>query len=271
MISTCVHPFPRNGVTLYLSMLLLVCLLPLAIPIQAQVETSSSINGTVTDSTGAVVVGAAVTVKNQDTGETRKAVTNSTGYYSFPSLPPGTYTTTVSMAGFKTVVVTDRVIQVAQPASVDVTLSVGATAQTVNVSAAGAELISTTSSEISGTINPTLVENLPLNSHNMFDLAVLTPGTSPQYLTTNYQISFSQQSLNYVGAAGTFVTSGIFAGGNRDSGANVSIDGANEQSPAYQQTTQLQSTASVQEMRIETSNMNAEFGGGVSAVNVITK
>src|SRR5882762_4839933 len=182
MISTCVHPFPHNGVTLYLSMLLLVCLLPLAIPMQAQVETSSSINGTVTDSTGAVVVGAAVTVKNQDTGETRKAVTNSTGYYSFPSLPPGTYTITVSMAGFKTVVVTDRMIQVAQPASVDVTLAVGTSAQTVNVSAAGAELISTTTSEISGTISPTLVESLPLNGHDMFDLAVLTPGTSPQYL-----------------------------------------------------------------------------------------
>jgi len=252
-------------------MMLSVCLVLLAIPMQAQVETTSSISGTVTDSTGAVVGGTAVTVKNQGTGETRNAVTNSTGYYSFLSLSPGTYSITVSMTGFKTVVVSDRVIQVAQPASVDVTLAVGTAAQTVNVSAAGAELISTTSSEISGTINPTLVENLPLNSHNMFDLAVLTPGTSPQYLTTNYQISFSQQSLNYVGAAGTFVTSGIFAGGNRDSGANVSIDGANVQSPVYQQTNQLQSTASIQEMRIETSNMNAEFGGGVSAVNVITK
>ncbi len=261
---------PRIGTTLCLAMILSVCLLLLAIPMQAQVETSSSIGGTVTDSSGAVVAGAAVTVKNQDTGETRKAVTNGTGYYSFASLPPGTYTITVSMAGFKTVVVTDRVIQVAQPASVDVTLAVGTSAQTVNVSAAGAELISTTTSEISGTISPTLVESLPLNGHDMFDLAVLTPGTSPQYLT-NRQISFSQQSLNYVGAAGTFVTSGVFAGGNRDSGTNVSIDGSNVQSPVYQQTTQLQSTASIQEMRIETSNMNAEFGSGVSAVNVITK
>src|SRR5882762_5030495 len=264
------HRNPHIGTTLCLAMMLSVCLVLLAIPMQAQVETTSSISGTVTDITGAVVGGAAVTVKNQGTGEARNRVTNSTGYYSFPSLAPGTYSITVSMTGFKTVVVSDRVIQVAQPASVDVTLAVGTAAQTVNVSAAGAELISTTSSEISGTINPTLVENLPLNSHNMFDLAVLTPGTSPQYLSLS-QISFSQKSLNYVAAAGTFVASGIFAGGNRDSGANVSIDGANVQSPVYQQTTQLQSTASIQEMRIETSNMNAEFGGGVSAVNVITK
>jgi hypothetical protein len=174
------------------------------------------------------------------------------------------------MKGFKTVVVSDRVIQVAQPASVDVKLPLGTSAETVNVSAAGAELISTTTSEISGTISSTLVENLPVNGHDIFDFAVLTPGTTPQNLT-DYQISFSQQALNFVGAAGTFVSSGIFAGGNRDSGTNVSIDGANVQSPVYQQTTQLQSTASVEEMRIETSNMNAEFGSGVSAVNVVTK
>jgi hypothetical protein len=261
---------PDKGATLCLVLMLSVSLLLLAIPMQAQVETTSSINGTVMDSTGGVVVGAAVTVKNQNTGGTRNAITNSTGYYSFPSLSPGTYSITVSMAGFKTVVVSDRVIQVAQPASVDVKLSVGASAETVNVSAAGAELIDTTTSEISGTISSTLVQNLPLNGHDMFELATLTPGTSPQNLT-DYQISFSQQSLNYVGAAGTFVSSGIFAGGNRDSATNVSIDGSNVQSPVYQQTTQLQSTASVEEMRIETSNMNAEFGGGVSAVNVITK
>src|SRR6266404_7710418 len=177
------HRNPHKGRILCLAMILSVCLVLLAIPIQAQVETTSSISGTVTDSTGAVVGGTAVTVKNQGTGETRNAVTNSTGYYSFLSLSPGTYSITVSMTGFKTVVVTDRVIQVAQPASVDVTLAVGTSAQTVNVSAAGAELISTTTSEISGTISPTLVESLPLNGHDMFDLAVLTPGSSPQYLS----------------------------------------------------------------------------------------
>src|SRR5258708_588851 len=113
------HRNSHKGTILCLAMMLSVCLLLLAIPMQAQVETSSSINGAVTDNTGAVVVGAAVTVKNQGTGEARNRVTNSAGYYSFPSLAPGTYAITVSMTGFKTVVVIDRVIQVAQAAHVD--------------------------------------------------------------------------------------------------------------------------------------------------------
>src|SRR6267142_1771005 len=123
------NPPKRETLRLIVMMVFSVSVLLLAIPIQAQVEINSGISGTVTDSTGAVVVGAAVTVKNQDTDATRKAVTNSTGYYSFPSLSPGTYTITVSMAGFKTAVVSDRVIQVAQPARVDVALSVGTSQQ----------------------------------------------------------------------------------------------------------------------------------------------
>jgi carboxypeptidase family protein len=263
------HGNSRRGLALYLVMLL-VSLLPLASPAQAQVETSSRISGTVTDATGAVVAGAAVTARNQTTGAIWNTTTNQVGFYSFLIVPPGTYTVTVTMGGFKTAIVTDRLAQVAQPALVDVTLSIGSSTQKITVTAGGAELLSTSTGEISGNITPTLVENLPLNGHDFFDLAVLTPGTTPQYLSLS-QISFSQQSLIYVQAANTFVASGVFAAGNRDSGANVSIDGSNVQSPVYQQTTQLQSTASVQEMRIETSSMNAEFGSGVSAVNVVTK
>jgi len=69
----------------------------------------------------------------------------------------------------------------------------------------------------------------------------------------------------------TFVSSGISPAATATAERMYRSTAANVQSPVYQQTTQLQSTASVQEMRIETSNMNAEFGGGVSAVNVITK
>lgn len=247
-----------------------VSLLLLANSAQAQVATTSGISGVVQDSSGAVVGGAAVTVKNEATSVIRQTVTNSTGYYSFPSLDPGTYTITVSMTGFKTEVVSNRVIEVAQPASVDVKLQVGSSVQSVQVSAIGAELITTNTSEIAANITPALVQSLPMNGHDMFDLAALTPGTSPQYLSFN-QISFSQQSLNYVGGANTFVTTGVFAAGNRDSGSNVSVDGANVQSPVYEQTTLLLSTASIDEMRIESSDMNAEFGNGVAAVNVITK
>src|ERR1017187_617921 len=88
--------------------------------VQAQVQTTTSISGIVTDSSGAVISGASVTVKNQGTGATQGVTTNATGFYSFPSLAPGTYTIMVGHPGFQMSEVKDRVLDVAQPASVDV-------------------------------------------------------------------------------------------------------------------------------------------------------
>src|SRR5580765_2679753 len=91
----------------------------------AQVQTTSSVTGNVTDPTGSAVVGAKVTIRNQQTGAARSTVSNATGYYTFPSLVPGTYTVTVSHPGFKEAVVTDRAVLVVQPALVDIRLEVG--------------------------------------------------------------------------------------------------------------------------------------------------
>lgn len=222
-------------------LLVLLSALGAALSANAQVETTTRVSGIVTDPSSARVAGASVVIKNQGTGATRETTTDSTGSYSFPSLVPGTYTVTVSAAGFKTQVVKDRVAQVAQPALIDVILELGAATQTVTVSAEGAELLQTGGSEISGNINVKLVQNLPLNGRNLFDLTVLTPGATPQYLNrgASVLISFTALGLNFVGAAGTFISSGVFAGGNRDSATNVSIDGANVQFSGYQQATQL--------------------------------
>jgi protocatechuate 3,4-dioxygenase beta subunit len=83
--------------------LLLVCTL------FAQVETSTSIRGLVTDATGASVVGASVTIKNKATNEARSATTNDTGFYAFPSVVPGAYDIEVSHPGFKREQIKDRV------------------------------------------------------------------------------------------------------------------------------------------------------------------
>src|ERR1019366_9016671 len=75
--------------------------------LSAQVQTTTSLSGIVTDTSGAVVGGASVTVKNQRTGATQGVSTNGTGFYSFPSLAPGSYTVTVGHAGFQTTEVKD--------------------------------------------------------------------------------------------------------------------------------------------------------------------
>jgi hypothetical protein len=235
----------------------------------AQVETTTSISGTVADQLGAVFPGAEVRLTNQNTGATRQTTTNSEGVYSFRSLPAGTYTITATAQGFKTTTIRDRVVETAQPAHVDIKLELGSTAEQVTVSAAGAELINTASAEITGSVSPELVQNIPLGRGNVFDLLQLTPGVVPQNAGQN--LSFAARSLNFVEAGNTFQASGAFIAGNRDSGSNISVDGSNVQIPVYGQATQLQSRASVNEVRVESANMSAEFGNGVAAVNFITK
>jgi hypothetical protein len=235
----------------------------------AQVETTTAITGTVADPAGAVFPGAQVKLTNQNTGAVRDATTNAEGVYSFQSLPAGKYTITAAAKGFKTTTITDRVVETAQPAHVDIRLELGSTTEQVTVSAAGAELVNTASAEVTGSISQELVQNIPLGRGNFFDLLQMTPGVVPQNIGTG--VSFAAQSLNFVNAGGTFQASGAFISGNRDSGSNISIDGSNVQIPVYGQATQLQSRASVQEVRVEAANMSAEFGNGVAAVNVITK
>jgi len=235
----------------------------------AQVETTTSITGTVTDQQGAVIAGAQVRLTNQHTGATRETVTNSEGVYSFQSLQGGTYTISASSAGFKTATVTDRRVETAQPAQLDVKLEIGSTSEQITVSAVGAELINTASAEVTGAVTPQLVQNIPLGRGNFFDLLQLTPGVIPQNIGSS--LSFAAMSLNFVSAGNTFQASGAFISGNRDSGSNISVDGANVQIPVYGQATQLQARSSVQEVRVESANMSAEFGNGVAAVNVITR
>src|SRR5881628_206703 len=79
----------------------------------AQVQTTSEIRGRVQDPSGAILPGVTVTIKNQETGATREALTNDDGYYVFSSLKPGTYTVSAGLTGFKTAVITDREVLVA--------------------------------------------------------------------------------------------------------------------------------------------------------------
>ena len=144
----------------------------------AQVETSTSIRGLVTDASGAAVPDATVIIRNTATNESRTIITNDSGFYAFPSIIPGTYDVTITHAGFKKAEVTGRVAQVSESAQVDVTLEVGQTSDSVTVSAAGAELLSTSNAEIGGVLQSRLVNDIPLNGRNFFDLAVMLPHVS---------------------------------------------------------------------------------------------
>ena len=197
-------------------------------------------------------------------------MTNEAGSYAFPVLKPGTYSISAALPGFKTSIVTDRVAQVGIPAQVNIILQIGEISEQVTVSGVGEELINTQTAELSTTIAQELVENLPIETRNYFDLLALSPNTSPQYLSTG-NLSFGQHSMRRVSAAGSFESSGVFAAGNRASASNVSVDGANTQIANYNQTTNIQSASTIKELKLQTASANAEFGNGSNAVNVITK
>src|SRR2546425_10795666 len=155
---------------------LIVLLAGWALPAFAQ-RTTATIRGTVTDSTGAVVPGANVTAKSEETGFTRSTATNSAGVYSFPELPLGTYTVEVALSGFKTSVVKGVALNVADDRAVNVRLETGTLAENVTVDVP-AVAVKTICCETARLVTGEQVHVLPLNGRNFLQLTTLMPRVS---------------------------------------------------------------------------------------------
>jgi hypothetical protein len=141
----------------------------------AHAQGTSSISGLVVDSSGGVVPGADVVVKNNGTNAVYTAVTGESGAFSVPMLNPGTYTVTVSLMGFKTVVLNDVVLNTGVPASVRATLEPGAVEETVVLNAA-AEIIQTRSSAVTTTLNTDQLHGLPMAGRSALNFITFLPG-----------------------------------------------------------------------------------------------
>src|SRR5579862_8779911 len=151
----------------------------------------ATLNGTVTDPTGAAVPNAKVAATSPQTGLTRTTVTNQTGLYSFPQLPVGTYDLTVEANGFKLSKRIGVSLTVGAVATVDVPLEVGGTQETVSVTAE-VPVVETTRSQTSTTVTSEQVGNLPINGRNFLDFTVLTPGVARDATRTG-DLSFGGQ------------------------------------------------------------------------------
>src|SRR5262245_7861523 len=149
---------------------LTVLLALMSIPSSAQ-QFTGTIQGTIQDSTGAIVAGAEVSVININTNEVRSTTSNSAGIYVVPQLKPSLYRVEIKKAGFKILTFDQIKIDVQQIRAVDATLEVGQTNETVSVTAQGGAAIETISSTVSQTIENKRVVDLPLNGRNPFALA----------------------------------------------------------------------------------------------------
>src|SRR5215510_13730658 len=218
------------------------------------------ITGTVSDSSGAVVPSAAVTVTNIATNAVRTAVTDDSGFYTVTNLPVGTYTVTVERTGFKKANQTDNTLTADQRLTVNVTLEAGNVTETVEVSTAAGETVNTTSGEVARVVDSRQVQNLALNGRNYMQLVTLIPGAAildEDQLGLTTSLSISQAAIN--GNRPNYNSLSVDGGFNMDSGSNnsqvnnVGID-------------------FIQEVKIQTSNFSAEYGRNAGAsVNVVTR
>jgi hypothetical protein len=228
-------------------------------------QSSAAINGTVKDSSGAVVEGATITLTNVATSVPRSTVSNSAGTYVFVDVLPASYSLRVSKAGFNTVEQQQIVMNVNQTATYDFNLTVGATQQTVTVEAA-AVAIEASTSELGTVINEQAVNDLPLNGRNFTQLLTLTPGASP--------ISVAQNSGGGSGFAGNAIGSFSFPAlnGQRNRSNMFLMDGMVDLGSFIGNYNISPIIDVVQEFKVQSHNDLSEFGqapGGI--VNVATK
>src|SRR5262245_54768102 len=156
---------------------LLAILAAISITAFSQGITTTSLSGAVLDPTGSVVQGADIIVKDETTGAEFRAVSAGNGTFSVPALTAGVYSVTVTARGFKQAVIKGIKIDAGIPASVNATLEVGETTDTVVVQGGG-EVLQTQSASISTTITGRQITDLPFTSRNVTDLLLYLPGTT---------------------------------------------------------------------------------------------
>jgi len=227
---------------------------------RAQISTAT-LEGTVIDSSGGVVAGATVAATNLGTQVTRTAFTGNSGEYTIPDLPVAHYSVKITAAGFKTYNISDLELQVAQRAAVNATLQVGGIEQQVTVGAS-APLIQTSQASVGQVVNPTTVERMPLNGRSFWQLTNLTPGatyTPGGQGTRTGGSSIRSSSVN------------VTINGTAPNQTGWFLDGAFITEMQTGGTLIQPNIDALQEFKVESSNMSAEYGHTPNVVNVTLK
>lgn len=227
--------------------------------LSAQTATGTMI-GSVADSSGASVPNAKVTLTNQATNITISTVTNGTGFYTFPYVPPGVYRIAVEAPGFQRQVHPDIRLEVGLSVRTDFALQVGKAQQEVTVTG-GAQLLQTENATVGTVISPRMLNELPLNGRNPLALAALAPGVVPQ----------GQAQQNAAGTNNSAYGNYQIGGGTANQSQWL-IDGATMVTPFGHAVELIPSQDVIQEFNVETNDLGAEYGGfNGGVVNMSTK
>lgn len=225
-----------------------------------------TIAGTVTDTSGAVIGDASLTLTNLDTGEARKIQTDSSGNYTLANILPGRYKLETEKAGFKKFVREPIVVQIESGLRVDVALEIGAVNQTVEVTAQAALLQPETSS-LGQVVEQRSVTELPLNGRNPLALVALTAGVVPQGSPSN-----GNSSTGSPVGANPFAAGDFQIGGGQAGQSQILIDGVPTNGAYLNVVTVIPTQDAIEEFKVQTNNLGPEYGrfaGGV--INLSTK
>ncbi|MBI4873436.1 MAG: carboxypeptidase regulatory-like domain-containing protein [Acidobacteria bacterium] len=238
---------------------LAVVFLALAVSVPAQ-NVSSSVRGTITDSTGAAVVNADCALTNQATAAALAVKSGGDGGCIFPSVLPGAYTLTVKATGFRGIQTKDIVVTSGQIRSLgQLTLEVGEVRETISVTAEVAR-IQLSSAEKSGSIDNAQLQNIAVKGRDFFALLNTVPGVVDNF-------SQARETSSPDSIRGTFIN------GQRENQKNLAIDGITDLDTGSNSTVHFQPNMdSISEIKVLTSNYQAEFGrNGGGVITVITK
>jgi len=225
----------------------------LFVPAFVLAQTTGSIQGTVTDSTGAVVDGATITVLNLATNASRTATSNASGFYSIPNLVPAPYSIKFEKQGFTSVDIKSATLTTAQVLTLNTTMKIGSVQEVVEVNGSAIAPVETESTQLSTLIPNKTITDLPLLTRNPYELILLSPGT-------NSNVDF---------------TGGISVNGSRDRNNNFLLDGVDNNDtsvPGGPGGVLSINPDSTQEFRVITDTFNAEYGRNTGAIiDVVTR
>ncbi|HVF23652.1 MAG TPA: TonB-dependent receptor [Pyrinomonadaceae bacterium] len=246
------------------SFLVSICLLiSLAqVAVSQQNVTSGTLSGRIEDSSGAVVGGANITVTNLETNQRLTTSTDEEGRYRFPYLRTGAYDVHIDAQGFTAVSFTRLTVSIGQSLELPVKLEVAGVSAQVNIGSSDVPLIETVRTQVTETIRPREIAELPLNGRNYLDLALLVPGVSSTNTGSNQR--FAETSA--------VPGQGISVAGQRNLYNSFIVDGVSANDDAADLTGTYYSEEVIDQFQVVTSGGIAEFGrasGGV--VNILTR
>lgn len=248
----------RKHACLFL-LLALVAFATLAPPSGAQGTTAlAQLNGTVRDTSGGAIAKASLTLREVDTNRQYTAVSNETGSYVVPNIPPGRYELSVEYTSFAKYTQTGIVLSVGQTATIDITLKIATAGEKVVVTME-TPVIEPTRTEVSQVINTEQIQSLPISGRLFTDFALLSPGVATG--RTSLQSTFTDPT-----------TTRISFGGQRDLNNAVTVDGADNINTATGSQRATPPQEAVSEFRVVNNSFGAEYGralGGI--VNIVTK